>query len=76
MGLLTGILTLPIAPVRGVVAIAEQLRRQAEEELHDPATIRAQLEAVETARERGEMTEEEAAAWENILIARLLGTDE
>jgi hypothetical protein len=75
VGLLTGILTLPLAPVRGVVAVAEQLRQQAEEELHDPATIRAQLDAVEAGRASGELTEEQAAEWENTLIERLMGLD-
>ncbi len=36
MGLISGILGLPIAPLRGVVAAAEQIRRQAEEEFYDP----------------------------------------
>ena len=36
MGLISGILGLPLAPLRGVVAAAEQIRRQAEEEFYDP----------------------------------------
>ena len=38
MGLLTGLLTFPLAPLRGAVAVAEQVRRRAEEEFYDPST--------------------------------------
>ena len=72
MGLITGLLTLPIAPLRGVVAAAEQVRRQAEDELYDPVRIRAQLEDVERRRQDGRLTDEEADAWEEELLERLL----
>jgi hypothetical protein len=72
MGLLTGILTLPLAPVRGVVAVAEQVRRQAEEAFYDPAAIRAELDQVEELRAAGELSEEEATAREDELIERLM----
>ena len=35
MGLITGLLTLPLAPVRGTAWIAERLLEQAERELYD-----------------------------------------
>ena len=41
MGLITGLLGLPLAPLRGTVAVAEQIQQQAEEEFYDPARIRA-----------------------------------
>ncbi|MBV9832462.1 MAG: gas vesicle protein GvpG [Marmoricola sp.] len=72
MGLISGLLTLPIAPVRGVVAVAEQLRRQAEEELYDPARIREQLEQVDRLRAEGAIGDDEATAWEDELVERLL----
>lgn len=72
MGLITGLLGLPLAPLRGTVAIAEQVLRQAEEEYYDPARIRAQLEDVARRREAGELTEAEATAWEDELVDRLL----
>ena len=40
MGLITGLLGLPLAPLRGTVAVAEQIRKQAEDEFYDPAAIR------------------------------------
>jgi hypothetical protein len=72
VGLLTGLLGLPLAPVRGTVAIAEQIRRQAEQELNDPRRVRAELEAVERARAAGEIDDEQAAIWEDELVARLI----
>jgi cytochrome c-type biogenesis protein CcmH/NrfG len=72
MGLISGILGLPVAPLRGVVAAAEQVRRQAEDEFYDPVTIRQQLEQVERLREDGVLSEEEAVMWEDELVERLL----
>jgi len=72
MGLLTGILGLPLAPLRGTVWVAEQVRRQAEEEYYDPARIKLQLEQLERLREAGELDEEEATRLEDELVERLL----
>ena len=72
MGLITGILGLPLAPLRGTVAAAEQIRRQAEEEFYDPVRIRRQLEEVARQRASGELSEEEADAWEDELVGRLM----
>jgi chorismate mutase len=72
VGLITGILGLPLAPLRGTVAVAEQIRQQAEDEFYDPARIRAQLEEVDRQRAAGELTDEEATAWEDELVDRLL----
>lgn len=72
MGLFTGLLTLPLAPVRGVAWVAEQVRDQADQELYDPAVIRQRLDEVERAREQGEIDADEAAELEEQLIARLM----
>lgn len=72
MGLLTGLLTLPIAPLRGTVAVAEQVLRHAEEVYYDPATIRRELEEVDRLREAGEIDDDQATAWEDQLIERLM----
>ncbi len=72
MGLLTGLLGLPLAPVRGVVWLAEQIRDHAEEQFYDPVRIRAQLERVDEARRAGEISEEEAVELENELLQRLM----
>jgi hypothetical protein len=72
MGLITGILGLPLAPVRGVAAVAEQVLHQAEDEFYDPANIRAELERTARAREEGELSDDEATAREDELIERLM----
>jgi cytochrome c-type biogenesis protein CcmI len=74
MGLVTGILTLPLAPVRGVVWIAEQLRDEALRQTEDPAVIRRQLAEVDRARDSGELSAEEAAEREEELVRRLLAS--
>jgi len=72
MGLLRAVLTLPLAPVTGVVALAEQIQRQAEEELYDPRRIRSELDAIATQRREHTITEEEADELEELLLHRLL----
>jgi hypothetical protein len=70
MGLLN-LLTLPLAPVRATVALAEQIRKQAESEYYDPARIRLQLEQIDALRESGEIDPDQAALWEDELVSRL-----
>jgi hypothetical protein len=72
MGLITGLLGLPLAPLKGVIAAAEQIRQQAEAQFYDPASIRAQMEEVERQRQAGILSEDEAVAWEDELIERLM----
>jgi hypothetical protein len=72
MGLITGLLTLPLAPVRGTVWIAERILEQAEAEMNDESAIVAQLMEIDAAREAGEISEEDAAEAEDILLERLI----
>jgi hypothetical protein len=72
VGLITGLLTLPLAPVRGTVWIAERLLEQAERELYDERAIRAQLMEIQALREDGAITEDEATRAEDELLQRLL----
>ncbi|MFJ8622260.1 c-type cytochrome biogenesis protein CcmI [Kitasatospora sp. NPDC093550] len=71
MGLISGLLTLPLAPVRGVIWVAERLSEQARRELTDPAVIRARLGEVEAARASGTISDEDATAQEEELVRRL-----
>ena len=72
MGIFSAIFGLPLAPVRGVIALGEVIARQAEQTLNDPATTRRQLEELALARERGEISaEEEKEAQKQILQARM-----
>ena len=73
MGLLTGLLTLPLAPVRGTIWVAERLLEEAERQLNDPEVIEQQIVEAEEAHERGELTDEEFEQIEEELVARLLG---
>jgi hypothetical protein len=72
VGIVSGLLGLPLAPVRGVLWLAQQIQEQAEEQYYDPARIRAQLEQVDEARRSGELSEEECADIENELLQRLM----
>lgn len=68
MGLLSGLLGLPLAPVRGVIKLGELVQRQVEEELYHPASVRRELEEVERKRAEGELSsEEEAKAQQRVL---------
>lgn len=59
MGLLTGLLTLPLAPVRGTVWIAEQLAAEAERELREARSPRRRLIEAERQLELGLLSVEE-----------------
>ena len=73
MGIFTGLLLLPLAPLRGTIWIAERLAEYAERELDDDATVRRLLAEAEIDLERGELTEEEFAHIEDELLERLDG---
>lgn len=72
MGLFTALLTLPLAPVRGTVWIAERLQEQAELELYDESAIQLQLAELAAARESGTYDEAEIEQAEDVLIQRLM----
>jgi hypothetical protein len=73
MGLISGLLTLPLAPVRGTVWLARIIQAEAEgqQEL-DEGAILTSLQELETARQAGEFTEEEIEEAENALVERLI----
>ncbi|MET9021741.1 gas vesicle protein GvpG [Actinopolymorpha sp. NPDC004070] len=71
MGLVTGLFTLPLAPVRGVGWIAEQVRDLGEKEYYDVARIRGELADLADAYDAGELSEEEFDAAEDEILDRL-----
>jgi hypothetical protein len=71
MGLFTGLLTLPLAPVRGVMWVAEQVTDEAERQLYDEDRIQAELMQLELDAEDGKIDEEEQRATEDELLERL-----
>jgi cytidylate kinase len=76
LGLITGLLTLPLAPVRGAAWVAEKLAEQAELELYDEGRIMRELADVEMARDHGEISEEDFDRSVDELLQRLqIGRD-
>lgn len=71
MGLFTGLLTLPLAPVRGVVWIGEKVMEEMERELYDEESIRRELVQLELEFEDGLIDEEERQMREDALLERL-----
>ncbi|MFJ4713900.1 gas vesicle protein GvpG [Streptomyces sp. NPDC088785] len=55
MGLISGLLLLPLAPVRGVGWVADRLIDAAERELYDPDVLRARLSALNDALDHGDI---------------------
>lgn len=72
MGLISGLFSAPLAPIKGTVWIAEQVQDEAERQYYDPGAIRRQLEDVGKARQDGQLSDEEATAMEKELIGRLI----
>ena len=72
MGLISGILKAPLAPITGTAWIAEKILEQAETEYYDESSIQAQLREIEAARQAGHIGEDEAAQAEEELLERLL----
>jgi len=70
MGLFTGLLLLPLAPVRGTVWLAEQLRQEAERQLDPGERLRLELEALRVSYELGELTADELTMAEDELLTR------
>jgi hypothetical protein len=75
VGLFTELLLLPLAPVRGVVWVGEQIQQQVDHQLNDPAVIRAQIDDLDAAHERGEISEAERDEQQEVLLRRLTGRE-
>jgi hypothetical protein len=74
MGLISGLLTLPLAPVRGVAWIGEVVQEEAERQLASESDPELALAELDVARAAGEIDEEEAAEIETQLIEELLAS--
>jgi hypothetical protein len=71
VGLITGLLTLPLAPARGLGWVLGEVLAEAEARYYDPTRIRAELAEAEAALEAGEIDEDTYAAIEDDLLTRL-----
>jgi hypothetical protein len=75
MGLFTGLLTLPLAPVRGGVWVAKQVADEVDRQLHDEEHIRRELLQLELDYEDGLIGEDERRVREEELV-QLLSLDQ
>ncbi len=73
MGLITALLTLPLAPVRGTVWLAQIIQEEAEQmsQLDEPSILAA-LQQLEAARATGDFSEAEIEEAENELVDQLM----
>jgi hypothetical protein len=69
--LFTGLLTLPLAPVRGVAWVAEQVATEADRQLYDENAIRRELLQLEIDYEDGHVDQETREEREEELFERL-----
>lgn len=76
MGFFSSVLLLPLAPVQGVLWVAQLLRDLAENELDDPETLRARLREAEEAHRRGDVSAEELEQVEDAVFERLMALRE
>ncbi|WP_425827743.1 gas vesicle protein GvpG [Streptomyces fractus] len=73
MGLISELLLLPLAPVRGSLWAVEQVLTEAERQYYDPAAVRAELARLEEQLVSGEIDQETFDRVEDELLDRLEG---
>jgi Gas vesicle protein G len=71
VGLITGLITLPLAPVRGVAWIGEQIAEEADRQLDPEARIRRELGRLQFEHELGDLSDEEFERREDELLEQL-----
>jgi hypothetical protein len=68
--LITALVLLPAAPVRGVLWVAQKITDEVNEQYYGEGAIVKELRQVEEARRSGDLDEEEAARREEELLER------
>jgi Gas vesicle protein G len=71
MGLFTALATLPLAPVRGVAWVAEQVAEEADRQLYDEGSIRREMLQLELDYDDGKIDQRERERQEEELLERL-----
>ncbi|MFI6562307.1 gas vesicle protein GvpG [Streptomyces sp. NPDC050534] len=71
MGLVSGLLLLPLAPLRGTLWVADHLLQEAERQTGDPRAVQARLAALNRALEEGAIDEAAFEKEEERLLERL-----
>jgi Gas vesicle protein G len=74
MGVIGHLLTLPLAPVRGVMWVAEVVGEEADRQMAEAASPARALEQLAAAAATGEISPEEAEALEAEIIERMLAS--
>ena len=72
MGLFSKLLLAPVAPVAGVIWLAERLEEQAAAVYYSPETVVAELESLREARDRSLISDEAFDRAEAALLVRLV----
>jgi Gas vesicle protein G len=72
VGLFTALLTLPVAPVRGVIWLSERVLDVATAEECNSSAVYEQLAEIEQATAAGELSAKESEDAEAELVARLM----
>jgi cytochrome c-type biogenesis protein CcmH/NrfG len=75
VGLVSALLTAPLAPVRVAVWVGELIRDEVDRQLYDPGVIRRQLGEVDEDRAAGRIDAAEADRRQRELIGRLVRPD-
>lgn len=68
MGLIKELVLLPVAPLRFTVWVSEKVAEEADREQYSTGAGVQKLEAIEEAREKGELDEEQAAELEGKIL--------
>jgi len=72
VGLISTVLLLPLAPVKGVFWVAEKINDEANRRYYSEGAIVSELRRVDELRRSGQLTEEQASAREEELLQRRL----
>lgn len=73
MDLVTLPFSLPLLPLKGLIRLAELIQEEAEGQYHDPADVRRELEDLEDAHSRGEISSEDLYQAEIEAVERVVG---
>jgi hypothetical protein len=76
MGLLRQLALLPLAPVEGVVWLAQQIQSEVDRQTLGPDAVMTELVAWQRALDEGQISEEEYLVAENELLDRLEAVEE
>jgi hypothetical protein len=71
VGLFTSLITLPLAPVRGVAWVAGQVADEVDREMYDPARLRADLLRLEVDHDGGLIGDREYEERSEELLERI-----